>query len=390
MKMRLEGAKRLFDELARERRFNSLNDFYSLSKCDIPKQGRDLIRDEFRGSVGIALQSLYPQHDWMLWKFKDNVSYGFWKNPQNGKNFMDWLGISLGFQNRNDWYTITKNIIRNNGGNGLLARYGNSRSALLSGIYSDHPWDKYKFTTLYWNQSHRNFMEWLGRQLGFQKMEDWYSVTYYSICSFGGKGLLSKYGNSPSKLLISVFPDHNWVLFKFQSVPMGFWMKENNCRGYLDWLGEQLGFQSREDWYNISTKDICDRGGHRLLAKYGNSPAKMVQSVYADDIWFPWKFSNSKMYQLDQQQRLNLIDWLQSKLQVISSDHWHRLSLSQIGSVVSLQIFRKYPLELLLKEKYPQINWDINKISIKTYSRYLYFNPIFLISVADPNQIKCN
>lgn len=91
-------------------------------------------------------------------------------------------------------------------------------------------------------------MEWLGKHLKFTRMEDWYNVTSTDFIKNGGKTLLNRSNGSPPKVVISAFPDHKWLTWKFGTVPMRFWDDKNNQKQYLEWLGVQLGFSSMEDW----------------------------------------------------------------------------------------------------------------------------------------------
>src|SRR3979490_2008551 len=70
----------------------------------------------------------------------------------------------------------------------------------------------------------KTFFDDLGVQLGYKSMEDWYNVKAKDIQNNGGGGLLTNYyRNSPSEALQSVYPEHNWMLWKFKTVPMGYW-----------------------------------------------------------------------------------------------------------------------------------------------------------------------
>ena len=52
-----------------------------------------------------------------------------------------------------------------------------------------------KIGTIIWNSkkvSERNLMDWLGNQLGFKEMDDWYGVTVKQIHENGGSGLFEQ------------------------------------------------------------------------------------------------------------------------------------------------------------------------------------------------------
>lgn len=83
------------------------------------------------------------------------------------------------------------------------------------------------------------------------------------------------------------------------------------CTRYLDWLGEKLGYDTKEKWYKVSMNDFMNNFGEPLLKIYNNSPGSVVMDVYLFTLvsfhlnifdyirysshpWLPWKFSMSK------------------------------------------------------------------------------------------------
>jgi hypothetical protein len=79
-------------------------------------------------------------------------------------------------------------------------------------------------------------------------MEDWYRVIRRHFQRHRGGGLLGrKFHDSPSALLKDVFPHYDWKEWLFVHVAHCFWQQRANRRRYLDWLGQQLGFQQSED-----------------------------------------------------------------------------------------------------------------------------------------------
>ena len=82
-------------------------------------------------------------------------------------------------------------------------------------------------------------MDWLGKELGLTKMEDWYhKLNHTDAIMKGGEGLIRNYGYSPSKLLIAVYPQHAWDLKFFNNVPYGHWNIKENQRLKMDDIGE--------------------------------------------------------------------------------------------------------------------------------------------------------
>jgi hypothetical protein len=100
----------------------------------------------------------------------------------------------------------------------------------------------------------------------------------------GGAQLLNKYNNSPSLLLAKIFPDYEWLPWKFLNTPKHFWSVKKNQIQFLDWAGKRLGIRDFTDWNKISTKvsselsynfltfqDIIELGGRTLLDNFSLS-----------------------------------------------------------------------------------------------------------------------
>src|SRR5690349_8561441 len=111
----------------------------------------------------------------------------------------------------------------------------------------------------YWKnrENHRIFFDRSKDKLGYNCMEDWYNITQEDICRNGGITLLFKhYNSSPSMALQKVYPEHNWMLWRFKVVPTGYWdeILDNpvESKRLVDWLGEQLHIKGLDDWNRVS------------------------------------------------------------------------------------------------------------------------------------------
>ena len=126
-------------------------------------------------------------------------------------------------------------------------------------------------------QNSTSFMDWLGKELGFDKMEDWYKLTIEDINRNGGASLITKHKRSPLNLLRHAYPNHKWEHWGFSKIPKGYWSA--NERDFLDRLAPKLGFKSMEDWYNIHSKQISEHHGSSLIRKYDPFPTSFDQSI---------------------------------------------------------------------------------------------------------------
>src|SRR5690242_17551671 len=87
--------------------------------------------------------------------------------------------------------------------------------------------------------------------------------------------------------------DHSWLS---QVLPDIFWNDIKNQRQFMDWLGKKFGFTRSNDWYKITFKQIRENGGIGLERKYGGDPSKLIQSVYPEHEWHPWRFTHARGY----------------------------------------------------------------------------------------------
>jgi hypothetical protein len=71
-----------------------------------------------------------------------------------------------------------------------------------------------------------------------------------------GRNLLHKYNSSPYLLLSSVFPDQEWLPWKFANAPKNFWNQIENQRKFMDWAGKQLNIKDMSDWYKVTQEVV--------------------------------------------------------------------------------------------------------------------------------------
>ena len=82
-----------------------------------------------------------------------------------------------------------------------------------------HPW---RFGTVprgYWDlkENHVIFLDWLGKQLGYEILDDWYKIDKKLIIKNGGGGILQRYNNSPFHMIQSIYPKHKLVEMEVQN-----------------------------------------------------------------------------------------------------------------------------------------------------------------------------
>jgi hypothetical protein len=49
-----------------------------------------------------------------------------------------------------------------------------------------------------------------------------------------------------------VYPDYNWLPWKFGKCPANYWDDVKNQRKFMDWAAKELNIKDMSDWYNVS------------------------------------------------------------------------------------------------------------------------------------------
>ena len=262
--------------------------------------GRGLISNCYQDSILNALLDLQPDFPWQPWKLAC-VPQFFWDDVANRRRYMDWLGQQLGYTEPEDWYGLQRASFRQHNGSGLLQKqYSDSILVALVDYKPDYPWLPWKLSCVpkgYWDVAdhRRNYMNWLGTQLGYVDVSDWYQLQQEDFRKHDGGGLLhSQYGDSVFAALQEYCAEENWVPWRLVRVPQRFWQSAENRRRYMDWLATQLGFSEPEHWYRLTGDAFAIHHGGGLLQNYYNgSPLQALLEYLPNFDWKPWLFASA-------------------------------------------------------------------------------------------------
>lgn len=268
--------------------------------------GGGLLIKYYEGSA-IKLVKHIVSADLKDWLF-DTAPQGYWNNIYNVRLYLNWLYLMKGFTNIDDWYNIRTLDFLNNKGNGLLDKYENNISYILTEAYPDitwYPW-LFRITTMgTWKnkENHAKYIKWLEERLSITSPSDWYKYDSSIIVENNGAGLLhNEYNSSFTKLLAFVYPEYKFKMYMFQKTPTGYWDKKENILEYLNDLYAHKEFTSVVDWYSISFNDFKNFFGGGLLDKYGSSAKKIVMENISYD-WNKIEFTRASY-------SLPAIEWL--------------------------------------------------------------------------------
>ena len=197
-----------------------------------------------------------------------------------------------------DWYNVSVEDIKDHGGVLLLKKlYKGSLYYALSSVFPDHSWLAWKFSRVpfgFWDSliHQKAFFDWLGKEFEFSTLSNWYQVTKEVIDNRGGNSLLSKYDGSPAKALRSIYPEHEWIAWKFNQVSPQFWANKENHKKLFDQLEKELNIQRLEDWYRISLNQISKVAPITLFKKHGMS--QLLLKNYPQHSWDLERFNPRK------------------------------------------------------------------------------------------------
>lgn len=294
--------------LGRRLRYRKPDDWYGLTRQAFLKNcGGGLLATVYNHSPYQAIRDYLPAYDWMPWLFP-STPQAYWKDPRNRRRYMTWLGGQLGFKRTSDWYGLTQQHFRDHGGNGLLAMYyANSPCRALKEFKPRVNWCEWLLPATsqgYWRKKENRllYMAWLGKQLGYRKPEDWYQVTRRDFYDHGGGAMLNACRDgSPRSALAEYLPDYDWQAWLFYRVPNGFWRRRANRKRYIRWLGQELGYRRKTDWYELTRDDVRSTGGGTLLSHYyRGSMVRMLKDLLPE-----YKWDAQALYAYRQEMRLN-------------------------------------------------------------------------------------
>ena len=132
-------------------------------------------------------------------------------------------------------------------------------------------------------ENHKHYFDWSGGQLGYTQLEDWYNITASDWWKWPSDRLLRPFS---FKALQSIFPNHDWMIWRFKKTPQRFWegiiTKAEEQGRILDWLSNQLSIEYLEDWYRVSLDQIQGLTSTQVGSE---TFIKMLQNVYPNHLW---------------------------------------------------------------------------------------------------------
>lgn len=189
-----------------------MDNFYSLSAEDVSARGGyTLLKAHYQKSVAKAVMSIYSEHAWRPWKFSVTPQ-GWWRDHAKRRLYFDDAAVKLGIQSPLDWKRVPINSISQ----------GELSSSFISSFYGG---------------SIRKAL------VDLYPAEDWSELPSRSESVEGS--------DSPT-------PPRQYPTWR---APAGHWLLKSNRRVFFEKLASKLGYQTKEDWYQLSTEIIRQNSG---------------------------------------------------------------------------------------------------------------------------------
>lgn len=305
---------------------------------------------------------LKPSEDFTFPTAKDSKS--FWSAKENRENYLSWLERKIGIKTPADWYSVNIDTFYKNKGTGAIRYYDYSVYKLLRDLRPALNLLAWKFPLVpkgFWNiaKNRRSYIEWLVKELNFEKKEDWYKLKNDDLKKNWGSGLLHRYESSMYKLMKDLFPEIDFLPWKFSMVPKGFWEVAENRKWYINWLGETLGYKRPEDWYQLTVKLVnYNYGGGLLKNMYDYSPSRLISENFPEYGLKPWLFGKTNsIFWKDSSNIREYINWLGSKLGYQKLDDWYSVQTADFKRFSGGGLIDLYTPRELLAIAYPNNNW---------------------------------
>lgn len=72
----------------------------------------------------------------------------------------------------------------------------------------------------------------------------------------------------------------------------GYWSEYANQRAFCDEFARKFDVRTLEHWYHVTARSFSQAGGGSVLHNYyGGSLPKLLEAVYPDYQWLPWRFN---------------------------------------------------------------------------------------------------
>ena len=150
------------EHIGKSLEIKQLDDWYSVKKTDFDSASFGVGAENYlnichNGSLTKAITSVYPKHDWKLWKFTYSHKGSIFEEDSKTKQYLEWVSQELGITSLDDWYRITWTKLNTIDASSVIRKKYGGLVNLLKQFYPDHHWDAKRFQG-HWKSQHSLFL----------------------------------------------------------------------------------------------------------------------------------------------------------------------------------------------------------------------------------------
>ena len=189
---------------------------------------------------------------------------GYWDNNENVNNFLKTIKNKYNLKTINDWNSITKKQIENNGGGRLFSRYSMYELKCIGFPEGKLIFKKpiKKLPLGFWNDENniKTFLFDLKLKLNLNSIHDWNQLSQFHIKKYGGSRLLSKYSMFDLKCLAC--PEGKFI-FKHEAIKKSanYWDDPESIVNFVNKMKKKFNINCNNDWKRVSKSQIRSNGG---------------------------------------------------------------------------------------------------------------------------------
>lgn len=147
-------------------------------------------------------------------------------------------------------------------------------------------------------ENQRAFLDSIGLTIGAKAgdLTPWYGVGQEALLKLGCGPLLSRnYSLSHYKMLRAVYPEHDWLPWKFKKLPALLKHDSEAIERAMRFIETECKINTNEDWYHLSNEQLRDLGVLTLISHLGGLFSALRQ-YRPDHNWDERRFSGVGSY----------------------------------------------------------------------------------------------
>lgn len=249
---------------------------------------------------------------------RPQVGWGHWERRENRESFFRRLQREFHIEDVTQWKTVTRELVRERGGAGLLAKYGHSLTvALRESLPELNTLQTFEFRQArergHWKER-ENRLAFMGELAMRHRLphpsltsaaeergvEGWRQLSTDTVKELsGGAGFLSHYGGSFFKALVEFFGcavqerPGAWR----KTAGNALWKNEKWVTAIVHELEEKLRITTTDEWLRVSQRQLRSAGAPYAMSASSHRLFAVLAAVYPTHEWDVGPTSHKKSQQ---------------------------------------------------------------------------------------------